>query len=585
VLALERIDDRKERGALMGALSWLASESEQSFASLFDPSAIRMPVVLSTGIAEVLVRFGLIRGEELYYGVHRIRRVGSRFYVMEMGDADEYFQDVWPETDALLAALDGAPPGRLLDMGTGTGIVAIEAAARGHRVIATDLFESVLKLARFNAALNGIDSIEWRQGHLFTPVQGERFDLILTAPHYTRVNDQLRLEAMRTGMQCVAPSGRLVIATVLEWEGDGPYAAVEVVLGPMAEHAKIDVRPMPAAMKREWFSAVRGDASLGPLVSRHRFTIALEHGSSIAVHDPAPEDLRFVDFVPLSRLRGGASAAITGEADVDALHELLMQLRAGITSFPARLPGALLDACRFGERTCVHELDAAGAAGAILDRRGGVRPCTHGDAIGRWDQTREEILAAQRDLAARARERRGCDRCAAAGVCSRCLFPFALSETAYCNFIREHADELPVLMRLLELMRYFAHVGELPAQARIKVKRCAELLVARGRPFPQLDARASFDTPLSALRGMLREQHFSIVSAPPRFDLVLHAPYVRVLRVDRFGAEVAELVADGANATELSLYRRMSNAAGGHEWRAVHEIDTLAREVITPSAA
>src|SRR5690242_4349894 len=96
---------------------------------------------------------------------------GPRLYLMTRG---EYRQDLWPETDALLELLETAPPGRLLDMGTGTGVLAVEAAARGHRVTATDLYEKTLDLARFNAQLNDIDSIDFRQGHLFEPARGEK---------------------------------------------------------------------------------------------------------------------------------------------------------------------------------------------------------------------------------------------------------------------------------------------------------------------------------------------------------------------------------------------------------------------------
>ena len=90
-------------------------------------------------------------------------------------------------------------------------------------MVATDLYESALVLARFNARLNGVD-VEFRQGHLFEPVAGERFDRVLTNPHYGEVDDQLRLEVLRAAPAHLGDGGRLVMATFFEWEEPGPLA-------------------------------------------------------------------------------------------------------------------------------------------------------------------------------------------------------------------------------------------------------------------------------------------------------------------------------------------------------------------------
>lgn len=71
-----------------------------------------------------------------------------------------------------------------LDLGTGCGIQALLAAKHAERVVATDVNPRALGLAAFNAALNGIHTIEFRLGDGFAPVQGERFDLIVANPPY-----------------------------------------------------------------------------------------------------------------------------------------------------------------------------------------------------------------------------------------------------------------------------------------------------------------------------------------------------------------------------------------------------------------
>jgi len=71
-----------------------------------------------------------------------------------------------------------------LDLGTGCGIQAMHASRFSGRVIATDISQSALDFARFNATLNGIRNIEFRLGSMFEPVDAERFDYIVTNPPF-----------------------------------------------------------------------------------------------------------------------------------------------------------------------------------------------------------------------------------------------------------------------------------------------------------------------------------------------------------------------------------------------------------------
>jgi methylase of polypeptide subunit release factors len=71
-----------------------------------------------------------------------------------------------------------------LDLGTGCGIQALHAARYATRVIATDISERALTLARFNAELNSVTTIEFRLGSLFEPVAGEQFGHIISNPPF-----------------------------------------------------------------------------------------------------------------------------------------------------------------------------------------------------------------------------------------------------------------------------------------------------------------------------------------------------------------------------------------------------------------
>jgi hypothetical protein len=76
------------------------------------------------------------------------------------------------------------PAAATLDVGTGCGIQALLAAKHSAGVVATDVNERALAFARFNAALNGIDIVDFRHGNLLEPVEDERFDLVVANPPY-----------------------------------------------------------------------------------------------------------------------------------------------------------------------------------------------------------------------------------------------------------------------------------------------------------------------------------------------------------------------------------------------------------------
>ncbi len=77
------------------------------------------------------------------------------------------------------------PVGRALDLGTGCGVQALHLAAHSDLVVATDVNQRALRLARFNVALNDVQTpVDVRDGSFFDPVAGERFDLIATNPPF-----------------------------------------------------------------------------------------------------------------------------------------------------------------------------------------------------------------------------------------------------------------------------------------------------------------------------------------------------------------------------------------------------------------
>jgi protein-L-isoaspartate O-methyltransferase len=76
------------------------------------------------------------------------------------------------------ASVSRVEPGeRVIDIGTGSGILGIAAAKRGAQVVATDIDARAVVAAEKNARLNGV-SLECRVGPLFAGAEG-KFDAIL----------------------------------------------------------------------------------------------------------------------------------------------------------------------------------------------------------------------------------------------------------------------------------------------------------------------------------------------------------------------------------------------------------------------
>jgi release factor glutamine methyltransferase len=78
-------------------------------------------------------------------------------------------------------AVAGSHPRSVLDLGCGTGIVAVALAKHlpaGAAVCASDLSPAAAALAQRNSERNGV-SVQCRSGSLFEPWRGQRFDLIV----------------------------------------------------------------------------------------------------------------------------------------------------------------------------------------------------------------------------------------------------------------------------------------------------------------------------------------------------------------------------------------------------------------------
>jgi release factor glutamine methyltransferase len=104
-----------------------------------------------------------------------------------------------PETEVLveraLELLDGAPEPRVIDVGTGTGAIALALAQErpGAHVTALDVSTDALELARENAERTGID-VELVQGDLRAGLPGGPYDLVASNPPYVEPDELADLQ-------------------------------------------------------------------------------------------------------------------------------------------------------------------------------------------------------------------------------------------------------------------------------------------------------------------------------------------------------------------------------------------------------
>ena len=126
-----------------------------------------------------------------------------------------------PETELLVElALERIPvdqPCKILDLGTGSGAIAITIAKHRpqSRVIAVDLSADAIAVSRWNAKNMQVDNLHLTTGNWFDELSGERFDLILSNPPYVAKNDphleqgdlrfepRIALAAEDNGLACI----------------------------------------------------------------------------------------------------------------------------------------------------------------------------------------------------------------------------------------------------------------------------------------------------------------------------------------------------------------------------------------------
>ncbi|SEP57409.1 peptide chain release factor N(5)-glutamine methyltransferase [Thalassovita taeanensis] len=172
--------------------------------------------------------------------------------------------DPRPETESLIAeALAGDVPGRVLDLGTGSGCIVVTLLAEWPQAVgvAVDLSDAALDVAGRNAAALGVaERLELIRSDWFSAVEG-RFDLIVSNPPYISEAEMAGLSPEVRGhdpLMALSPGGdglapyRIIAAQAAGYLTQGGRLMVEIgwqqgadVARIFADAGLVDVRVLP----------------------------------------------------------------------------------------------------------------------------------------------------------------------------------------------------------------------------------------------------------------------------------------------------------------------------------------------------
>ena len=171
-----------------------------------------------------------------------------------------------------------------LDVGCGAGTGALNLAAQVDHVIGVDINPRAVALSRINASLNGMGNAEFREGDMFAPVAGRKFDLIISQPPFVSTppgltvasyesggarGDELPMRLLREIPAHLAKNGRAVI--LAEWpELPGESVEQHVRAALAAPDIKLLILQCPGSSLNDYCAiyAAADHPNLGPEFER-----------------------------------------------------------------------------------------------------------------------------------------------------------------------------------------------------------------------------------------------------------------------------------------------------------------------------
>ena len=176
-----------------------------------------------------------------------------------------------PEQQARTSA---GPAHSILDLGTGSGAIALAIASERPRarITGVDVSPSALEVAIQNSRDLGLSNIDWRLGSWFDPVPGERFDLIVANPPYVAAADPAleKLRAEPALALSVGPTGLEALSAIAA--AAAPHLRDQGWL--ILEHGSNQAPDVAQLLRRHGFTEVRSHFDLS---GKPRATLGTVH--------------------------------------------------------------------------------------------------------------------------------------------------------------------------------------------------------------------------------------------------------------------------------------------------------------------
>ena len=127
---------------------------------------------------------------------------------------DDYVLGIEGYSETIERIIELAEPEKsdtVLDLGTGTGALSLRLAPKVRRVIARDISEQMLKVAREKAQKKNVKNIDFDFGSFSEPNCGEKVDIIVSNLAFHHLTDEEKRNAISVWYGLLKPGGRVIL--------------------------------------------------------------------------------------------------------------------------------------------------------------------------------------------------------------------------------------------------------------------------------------------------------------------------------------------------------------------------------------